>query len=269
MLRCACKGLEVLSPLLEDVEHSEETPQESIHRIGLRDLLSGQRLRQIYAGRRIIIGVTSGLPEFFVAQAKAGLISISYETGKEDLGQVLLPQIHSANAVLDWGDLHLSKSTRRWMRSDGFREAGYRLSVDHSLGEVLEGIARCHGEANWMDGRYPALLESVKARRWANFELLPVGIVDGEGTLLGGEIGCVTGKVYTSMSGFLDRSAPGFNHVGKLQLYWLGEYLRDAGFAFWNLGQPYMEYKFALGAKKVPRVEFLQRWWGAANSLLL
>ncbi len=253
---------------MEDTEYREEAPQESIHRIGLRDLLSGERLQQIYGGEADYYWSDEWTPEFFVAQAKAGFISISYETEKEGLGQVLLPQIHSANAVLDWGDLHLSKSTRRWMRSDRFRRADYRLSLDHSLDAVLEGIARCHGENNWLDGRYPGLLNGVKSRRWANFTLLPVGIVDGEGTLLGGEIGCVTGRVYTSMSGFLDRSVPGFNHVGKLQLYWLGEYLRDAGFAFWNLGQPYMEYKFSLGAKRVSRAEFLERWWGAAHLVL-
>ena len=39
----------------------------------------------------------------------------------------------------------------------------------------------------------------------------------------------------------------------------LGEWLRDHGFDFWNLGHPYMPYKLNLGARIVQRAEFLQR----------
>jgi len=142
---------------LEDAEHREDRPQEGIYRIGLRDLLSAQRLRQIYGGGADYYWSDEWSPEFFVAQAKAGFISISYETGQEELGQVLMPQIHTANAVLDWEDLHLSKSTRRWMRSERFREAGYQLSIDHPLGEVVEGIA-CYQWELWT-GKVPYLGE--------------------------------------------------------------------------------------------------------------
>ena len=40
----------------------------------------------------------------------------------------------------------------------------------------------------------------------------------------------------------------------------LAEVLEQAGIAFWNLGQPYMEYKLKLGADVVPRGLFLKRW---------
>ena len=44
----------------------------------------------------------------------------------------------------------------------------------------------------------------------------------------------------------------------------LGEHLRDAGYAFWNLGHPFMQYKLDLGAQILPRADFLDRW-NAAN----
>jgi hypothetical protein len=116
-----------------------------------------------------------------------------------------------------------------------------------------------------MSGRYPDMLREVHAREWNGFELLPVALLDGDGRMVAGELGVVTGRVYSSMTGFLERASPTFNHVGKLQLLRLGEHLRDTGFAFWNLGQPWMQYKFDLGAKSVGRPEFLKRWFEAVR----
>lgn len=246
-------------------EQPEEPRQQPIERLGLMEILYLPRLEQIYQDPNDYYWSNEWTAEFFVAQAKAGFISISYDTEIEGIGQVLLPQMHVANALLDWDDLHVSRSTRRWMRSAAFHEAGYELKVDYSLDDIIAGIDRCHGEENWLSGRYPDLLREVHAGEWPGFRLLPVALVDKAGALLAGELGCVTGKVYTSMSGFLDRSYEGFNHAGKLQLLRLGEHLRDNGFAFWNLGQPHMDYKFALGAKEVERALFLERWRAVAG----
>ena len=43
----------------------------------------------------------------------------------------------------------------------------------------------------------------------------------------------------------------------------LADYLESQGFAFMNLGQPYMDYKIALGAKVYEREDFLIRWFDA------
>jgi CelD/BcsL family acetyltransferase involved in cellulose biosynthesis len=124
--------------------------------------------------------------------------------------------------------------------------------------DVLEGIARAHSD-NWMEGRYQDLLEELSVGEWDGFELLPVGLYDGQGKLVAGEMGVRTGKVYTSLTGFMDRRDPDLSNVGKLQLLRLGEWLRDHGFDFWNLGHPYMQYKLDLGAKIVQRADFVRR----------
>ena len=80
------------------------------------------------------------------------------------------------------------------------------------------------------------------------------------GTLVAGELGYTLGSTYTSLSGFFRREDRKWNHYGKLQLVMLAEALRDAGYAFWNLGHPHMAYKTALGARILPRHEFLNRW---------
>lgn len=248
----------------QDGGGGERDERRPIERLGLIDLMSPDRLAAIYASGRDYYWSDEWTPEFFVAQARAAFISIAVET-ETALGQVLLPQIHLANAVLDWKDLYLSRSTRRWMRSAACVGGGYELEVGGELDEVIAGIARCHGEDNWLAGRYPALLREVDARSWNGVRLLPVALLDRGGQVVAGELGVVTGRVYTSMTGFLDRGYPRFNHLGKLQMFMLAEHLRDRGFAFWNLGQPWMQYKFDLGAKAVGRLEFLQRWFEATG----
>ena len=46
----------------------------------------------------------------------------------------------------------------------------------------------------------------------------------------------------------------------KHLLPFLAKYLEKENYAFWNLGHPYMQYKFDLGAIKYSRDEFLKRW---------
>jgi hypothetical protein len=40
----------------------------------------------------------------------------------------------------------------------------------------------------------------------------------------------------------------------------LALYLENNNYSFWNLGHPYMQYKFDLGAISFSREEFLKRW---------
>jgi hypothetical protein len=53
-----------------------------------------------------------------------------------------------------------------------------------------------------------------------------------------------------------------------VQLIQTARWLQRHGFAFWNLGQPYMPYKFTLGAREYPREVFLRRWDEAIRSHL-
>ncbi len=77
--------------------------------------------------------------------------------------------------------------------------------------------------------------------------------------LVAGEIGYKIGATYTSLSGFSIKDK-GFNNYGKLQLVLLAKYLQKNNYQFWNLGHPYMKYKFDLGATLFKREDFLQIW---------
>ena len=128
-----------------------------------------------------------------------------------------------------------------------------------------------------------------------------VELIDAEsGTLVAGEIGYTIGGVYTSLTGFLDRSSSSstttttedkpeggeaeeaagsssappskmlHSSAGTVQLVALGALLRRCGFHFWNLGHPprrqtatreaRMWYKAELGARVYKRAKFLGEW---------
>ena len=82
--------------------------------------------------------------------------------------------------------------------------------------------------------------------------------------LISGEIGYIIGKTYTSLSGF-SSDEKCYRNYGTAQLVLLAQYLQANGFSFWNLGQPYMDYKLALGAKIYERKAFLARWFEATQ----
>ncbi len=83
--------------------------------------------------------------------------------------------------------------------------------------------------------------------------------------MVAGEIGYRVGRVYTSLTGFFDRRDPELRNVGTLQLVLLARHLEASGFAFWNLGQPEMQYKRDLGAPALPRPVFLRRWFSESG----
>ncbi len=74
-----------------------------------------------------------------------------------------------------------------------------------------------------------------------------------DGELLAGEAGCVGGGGYTSFTGYSTESG-----TGTAQLALTGQLLERLGFAFWDLGQD-IAYKLKLGARLIPRKEFVAR----------
>jgi hypothetical protein len=96
-----------------------------------------------------------------------------------------------------------------------------------------------------------------------NFQLISAYVTKNnqkDGELISGEIGYMIGNTYTSLTGFSSREKR-YRNYGTLQLVLLAHFLEEHGFAFWNLGQSYMPYKFSLGAKQYDRIQFLGYWF--------
>lgn len=236
-------------------------------------------------------------PAFYVCLAVQGLIAIA--KGFEGQGNVLLPQLQESYALLDWEQLHLGRSTRAAARKLAREACRLELVVRDEPGQVMRGLEAAHGQHCWLLPEYQAMVHSLAGQDWwvlmppqelgpegilalpgdgsapsmpaqfatepgttspcCPFRLRAVELRDADGTLVAGELGYTIGASYTSLSGF-HSPEPRWNHCGKIQLHCLAGLLRARGFGFWNLGHPYMDYKLNLGARILPRREFLMRW---------
>ncbi|AKF25987.1 hypothetical protein YH65_06635 [Sulfurovum lithotrophicum] len=220
------------------------------------DLLSDRALltEKIYSDmRKNYYWSEDFTPEYYIAQAKAGFIAVTDSFEENDL---LLPEIQFSYALLDFRDLHINRKVQKLLRKKPLH-----IEIDTALDAVVQGIELTHRN-NWLTPRYLKMLKETEGKD-GNFKVISVSLSDGE-KLVAGEIGYIIGRTYTSLSGFSCKEKP-YNHYGTAQLVLLAQHLESEGFAFWNLGQPYMDYKFALGAKIYERGEFLKRWFEATG----
>jgi hypothetical protein len=211
------------------------------------------------------------VPSFYVDLAKAGFITIC--TDHPDAGYLLLPQIHSECAVLDWCDRHMSRSLRSLLHSGIAGKEGLSLRITAHPSRVTECLSAAWGEQSWLHPPYLQLIELLSgplasdARNAAGFTLVGVELLaSGCERPVAGELGYVIGKTYTSLSGFMHPDRKRWSDMGKIQLHALAIVLERAGFAFWNLGQCQMQYKRDLGARILSRPDFLSKWQPAASA---
>jgi Leu/Phe-tRNA-protein transferase len=196
-------------------------------------------------------------PEFYRGLARAGFITISGCVAPEQW--LLLPELQRNYAVLDWKEVRIRGGVRKLMsRMDSGVEA-VRLRLNRNPDAVLEGLVNYHGPNCWLGPPYVALMRLLAQRQDPGFILLGVELHAGS-ELVAGELGYITGAAYTSLSGFFRRTNRAWNNFGKLQMVLLARELESMGLAFWNMGHPCFQYKEELGARTVPRGEFLERW---------
>lgn len=188
-------------------------------------------------------------PEYYIAQAKAGFIAVTDYYEDQEL---LLPEIQFTYALLDFKDLHISRKVQKLLK-----DKPLQIEISKELDEVAAQI-NAHYANCWLSERYLEMLKGTQGLD-SHFQLVSVALRE-DGKLIAGEIGYSIGKTYTSLSGFSSKEKA-YRNYGSVQLVLLGQFLESQGFAFWNLGQPYMNYKLALGAKIIDRDQFLKRWY--------
>jgi len=188
-------------------------------------------------------------PEYYIAQAQAGFIAV---TDRFEGKELLLPEIQFSYAVLHFEDLHISTKVRKLLRNKK-----PKLLIGEDILPVAHKIQAYHKNC-WLSPRYlQTLLATQKLQD--NFQIISAAIEEN-GELISGELGYMIGNTYTSLSGFSSR-AKEYRNYGSAQLVLLAHFLREHGFAFWNMGQIYMPYKFHLGARRYERKQFLQLWY--------
>ena len=191
--------------------------------------------------------------EFYTLQAISGFIATSISLENKFY---LVPEMQFEYAILDFENLHISKKVKKLLDKNDFT-----FSINTNISEVIKNI-QTHHKTNWLTNEYYEILEKTKEYKNPNinFELLSIELWDKSKTILiAGEIGYKTGSIYTSLTGFYLKDKK-YNNFGKLQMVLLALYLEKNNYSFWNLGHPYMQYKFDLGAISFSREEFLNRW---------
>ncbi len=190
-------------------------------------------------------------PEYYIAQAKSGFIAVTDFYEEKEL---LLPEIQFAYALLDFKDLHISKKVAKLIRNQNLK-----IEIDTNIEEIAQHIDAIH-KNSWLSKQYTKTLRATEGLD-KNFKII-TAYIEADGNIIAGEVGYIIGKTYTSLSGFSSKEKK-YRNYGKAQLVLLGKYLKEHRFSFWNLGQPYMDYKIALGAKIYERQDFLKHWFNA------
>jgi Leu/Phe-tRNA-protein transferase len=229
------------------------TTQRQISYITLEDVKNQETLEQyIYPNMRVNYYWSDDFfPQMYIALAQAGFISVTHI--HEDR-LLLLPEIQTHYAVLDYENLRIGKRVAKMLLS-----ARFRLAFNTRFDAVLSFIQNAYEDC-WMKGEYAELMHTFSQNSYENFELFSTELYDEDnGELIAGEIGYITHNIYTSLSGFHNPSKA-YSNWGTLQLVLLAHHLKEQGVRFWNLGHASMEYKIDLGAKILSRADFLAKW---------
>ncbi|MDC7222499.1 MAG: GNAT family N-acetyltransferase [Spirochaetales bacterium] len=197
-------------------------------------------------------------PAFYIHLARAGFITVAMD--HEQLGPLLIPEMQTDYAVLDWKKLHISRHIQKILNRGSLEDQGFSLHIGNDPRRVIKAIRNQFGEENWLSSRYGQMLTDLCffPCHESHFRLKVVELYE-KGEAVAGEIGYTIGRSYTSLTGYSSRLKQHRNR-GTLQLVLLARHLEKEGYAFWNLGHPYMNYKTALGAEILKREEFLRRW---------
>ena len=155
---------------------------------------------------------------------------------------ILLPKLHLSRSVLFFDKLHIKNSIKRHL-------SRFELCFDADCERIIDRCVEVHGDY-WLT---PPLVAAIKnIRRDRLYGAYPVSFaLYRNGKLVAGEFGVITGKVYTSYSGYYDE-----NNAGTVQLILTARYLQEHGYAFFDLGMP-LDYKTDLGATDVSPREFI------------
>jgi len=180
-------------------------------------------------------------PAFVSALMARGFLTMSQRAGER---YALLPKLHRERCGLRFEDRHTSKSVRRHSKK-------FAVTCDAAFEDVVRGVRRQHGDECWF---YPPLVAAFRAIR-KNPPHPSVAMHTFEcwlgDDLVAGEVGYAVGDVYTSLSGFST-----FPCAGSVQCAATAAWLQVSGFSLWDLGME-LPYKLAMGAKPIPRLQFL------------
>ena len=167
---------------------------------------------------------------------------IEPETEK-DKKFILLLKHHLVRSCLFFPELHIKKSIKKYLPL-------YDLYFDKDFDRVFDKCLEIHGDG-WLT---EPLAKSIREiRKIPGMPVRPVSFaLYRKDRLVAGEFGIVSGRVYTSYSGYYEE-----DNAGTVQMILSSRYLEKNNFSFWDLGMV-LDYKRTLGSREISRGEFLE-----------
>lgn len=144
---------------------------------------------------------------------------------------------HLKKMVIDFNEFKFPKKTRRYVRQ---QFGDYTLTFNKNF-DLCAKILIAQYEETWV---VPPLLDVLKAIHENPDDEVSVDSVElwhGD-ELVAGELGFITHNAYASLCGFHIE-----DNSGTVQMAALGSWLKENGFAYWDLGME-MDYKYVYGA---------------------
>jgi len=148
-------------------------------------------------------------------------------------------------AIFEFADFHVSRRMRDTLRSGKFT-----TTLDRAFAEVMDGCATAgdRRDNTWitpeMHRAYVRLHELGHAHSVEVWR---------DGALVGGTYGIAIGGLFAAESMFFR-----VRDASKVALVRLCEHLQQRGFALWDI-QQLTPHTASLGAKEIPRAEYLKR----------
>lgn len=144
---------------------------------------------------------------------------------------------HLKKMVIDFNEFKFPKKTRRYVRQ---QFGDYTLTFNKNFDLCAKTLIAQY-EETWV---VPPLLDVLKAIHENPDDEVSVDSVElwrGD-ELVAGELGFITHNAYASLCGFHIE-----DNSGTVQMAALGMWLKENGFAYWDLGME-MDYKYVYGA---------------------
>ena len=181
-------------------------------------------------------------PAWLLAAYRRGIFPWPIVQGRSEILAWFSPD---PRAILELDALHVSRRLQRRLRSGEFS-----VTCDQDFAGVVHACAqpRATNDGTWITPAIAAAYQRLHALGHAHSVE-----VWCDGALVGGLYGLALGGFFAGESMFHRQ-----RDASKVALVWLVEYLRQRGFALFDVQQP-TAHLVSLGARAIPRAEFLQR----------
>ncbi len=151
---------------------------------------------------------------------------------------------HEKKMIVDFKRFKFPKKTRRYVRQTF---ADYTLTFNRNFDLCAERIVKHYEkEGTWLVPPLLNVFRNIHNNPDSEVSVDSVELWHGD-ELVAGELGFITHNAYASLCGFHTE-----NNSGTVQMAALGTWLKENGFAYWDLGME-MSYKYVYGATSMNR----------------